>query len=122
MRGFLHMMEALLAGIIIIGFAIMLTGGNYLLRQAPVDLDSTAYSILKGIDSDGSLVQYADSFDYNSIGDQVSVPGYNSSIVICDESGTCAGYVPEIADVWAGTYVTAGDSSYSPRIVKLYLW
>lgn len=116
------MLEALIAGMVIIMFAVVITGGNYALHEKKLDLDSTAYYMLKGLDEEGILRPYAFAMDASGLNSEIDIPGRNHAIEICDSSGSCFGQKPDYQNVWAGTYIVAGDTAYQPRIVKLFLW
>ena len=120
MRGFWYMLEAVIAGIIIIGF-VAAVSTSYISRPSQEDFALQAYSSLKGLDEQGILRPYAAAGDWGYLNSQVRIYGKNHTIEICGTSG-CTGGKPEGANVWAGSYIISGDKSYQPLQVKLYLW
>jgi len=123
MQGFWRMIEAVVAGMFLISFVLIITNGNYLLREPIKDLDSKAYHILKQLDERGTLRSNVITLNYTGINSQISFYGFNHSVEICDHSGRCVGERPsQKANVWVGNYFIAGDENYDPYNVKLYLW
>ncbi len=120
MRGFWYMIEAVLAGLIIIGFLLSLANGYI---STPVeDPGLKSYSVLHELDQQDVLRGHAEDWNYSGLNSQISLFGYNHSIQICDQSGNCAGTRPVAGNVWAGNYIIAGNDIYQPRLVRLYLW
>ena len=118
MRGFWYMLEAVIAGIIIIGF-VAVVSKSYI--NPSQDFSSAAYSSLKSLDEQGILRPYAQAGDWGSLNSQVRIYGKNHTIEICGTSG-CTGQKPEGANVWAGSYLISGNQNYQPMQIKLYLW
>ncbi len=121
MRGFWYMLEAVLAGVIIIGF-MLFVGYAASGRGGGPDVSRLGYRELVRLDDLGVLKAYAASGDFGNISKLVSVPGYSHSVEICDRNGNCVGERPEGMSVWVSGYITAGNDAYSPKTVKLYLW
>jgi len=120
MRGFWYMLEAVIAGIIIIGF-VAVVSKSYI-NPSREDFALQAYSSLKSLDEQGILRPYAQAGDWGYLNSQVSVYGKNHTIEICGRSGNCAGQKPQGTNVWVGSYLIAGYQNYQPMQVKLYLW
>lgn len=123
MRGFWYIIEAMLAGIILIGFLLALAGGYLKLPYDDISLRS--YGILHELDQQDMLRGYVSDWNYSGLNSQISLFGYNHSVQICDQSGSCAGNRPGASgagDVWAGNYIISGDENYQPRLVRLYMW
>jgi hypothetical protein len=119
MRGFWYMLEAVIAGIIMIGF-VAAVSTSYI-NPSQEDFSLQAYQSLKGLDDQGILRPYAAAGDWGYLNSQVMIYGRNHTIEICSPSG-CQGGKPEGQNVWAGSYIISGDQSYQPMQVKLYLW
>ncbi len=120
MRGFWYMLEAVIAGIIIIGF-VAVVSKSYI-NPSQEDFALQAYSSLKSLDEQGILRPYAQAGDWGGLNSQVKIYSKNHTIEICDRSGNCAGQKPEGANVWAGSYLISGNQNYQPMQIKLYLW
>jgi|GEM_PF-2822993 hypothetical protein len=116
MKGFLYIFEAVLAGIIIVGFLAVLAA-----FPESRDTGANAYEILRGLDEQGVLRTYAVGGDYSGLNSIISTPGFSHSVQICSRSG-CSGSAPASHTVFTGSYFVAGKDSYSPALVRLYLW
>jgi hypothetical protein len=121
MKGILYMVEAVLAGIILIAFLAALKA-VYLDPNPQHEYGVRAHQILRDLDERGILRPYAEDNNYAGLNNLISSTYLEHGIRICDSSWSCAGTVPNATDVWAGTYIIAGNDSFSPRTVKLYLW
>ena len=121
MKGIWYMLEALLAGIILITFLVTLKA-VYLSMTPQEEASTEAYITLKELDENGLLRDYAVANDYNSLNNEISLYYYNHSVEICNSQGSCFGEKPESENVWVGSYIISGSSGFAPRTVKLYLW
>lgn len=121
MRGFWHIVDAVLAAVIIIGFLTSVSR-TFVITPEPESLNERVYDILQGLDDQGVLKGYAASMDASGLNSEIMFYSKNHTIEICDSAGTCTGTRPEASNVWAGSYITAGNNSYQPRLVRLYLW
>ncbi len=115
------MLEALLAGIILITFLVTIKT-TYFSVTPEEEVSSTAYVILKELDDSGILRSYAVSDNYNALNSEIRNIYYNHTIEICNPSGACFGEKPVADNVYVGSYFISGGNSYAPRIVNLYLW
>jgi hypothetical protein len=115
------MIEALMAGIILISFLIMIKSA-YFTTTPQEEASLTAYSVLKTMDdSNGLLRSYAVAGDYEGLNSKVELYLYQHSIEICTQT-ECSGQRPQAENVWVGSYMISGDTSMAPRTVNLYLW
>ncbi len=121
MRGIWHILESVMAAIIMASFLILI-GSVYVVKPYPDDIALRAYSALQGMDNRGLLRNYTESLNYTGIAEMVEYYSYNKSVQICDYAGSCVGSAPAAANVWTGTYIVAGLSDYQPREVRLYIW
>ena len=119
MRGFWFTLESVIAGIMVVTFMGFLVTRSF--TPPPEDLTPLAYQTLKNIDDQGLLRPYAQDNNYSAIDSQVHLVSYSHSVEVCS-MGTCVGSPPSGDDVWVGTFLTAGNSLYAPREVKLYLY
>ena len=118
MRGFVFMLEAVFAGIILVGFMIFLAG-NY---NAASDSQENMFSgVLTELDDRDILRGYAYSGDTQSIEDELRNYGYSMDVVLCDAS-SCTGNPPEKDTVWVSSYLFSGDDTVDPLEVRLYAW
>ncbi|MBL7206115.1 MAG: hypothetical protein ISS36_00780 [Candidatus Aenigmarchaeota archaeon] len=115
MRGFWYTLEAVLAGILLIGF-LLAVNTFYL---SPRTSEPQPYLILKGLDEQGILRAYAVADDYSGLNSQIDT-AYNHSVEIC--STGCVGEKSEADNVFVGRYFVSGENSYDPKEVRLYLW
>lgn len=115
------MIEAVLAGIILIGFLLVLAGSNLSLPRD--DLSLKGYEILHDLDYQGILRPYVVEGNHSGLNSQISLVSYNHSVQICDQGGSCVGSMPSADNVWVGNYyIIAGETDYEPYLVKLYMW
>jgi hypothetical protein len=121
MRGFWFMLEAVLAGVLLIGFMLVL-GQVFTPPSGGPDISVSGYSQLQQLNDQFDLRYLASSEDIPAIESAISVPGYSHSVEVCDPSGSCTGNMPSEREVWISSYILSGEDSYTPRIVKLYLW
>ncbi len=120
MRGFWYMLEAVMAGVIIIGFMIAV-GAMLSFSPDEKGVSEKGYQELQRLADESKLRLYASQRNYSAIEDSVRIPGYADSVEICEPSGSCVGNVPSGEEVWLSTYIVSGYSSYDPVKVKLYL-
>ena len=124
MRGFWYMIEAILAGFIIVTF-LLVARTEFILGTVPqYDVTLKAYDILRGLDDQELLRNYTINEDPEGLNLQVKFYTYNHSIEICSYSGTCVGSEPNATNVWTGYYVIAGDDTvnYKPYEIRLYIY
>ena len=119
MRGFWHIVEAVLACLIMFGFLIVITRNIVVVPEKALDVK--AYEILQDLDEQGILRGYAVNYDYQSLDAYVPIYARSHSVQICNAT-YCAGDVPSAKTIWVGSYIIAGDDSYEPRVIKLYIW
>jgi len=119
MRGFWYMLEAVIAGIIIIGF-VAVVSRSYI-NTSQEDFTLQAYQALKSLDEQGILRPYAAANDWGSLNSEVRIYSKNHTVEICSTS-VCSGQKPHGDNVWVGSYLISGYQSYQPLQVKLYLW
>ena len=121
MKGFWYMIEALLAGIILIGFLVMLVGNSVIIPQD--DLSLKGYEILHDLDDQEILRDYVADLNHSGLNSQIKLASYNHSIQICDQGNNCVGNIPSADNVWVGNYyIIAGGGEYDPYLVKLFMW
>jgi hypothetical protein len=121
MKGFWYMIEAILAGIILMGFLLVLAGGYVRVPGEPVGLKG--YEILHDLDRQGMLRPYVLDGNHSGLNSRIRLFGYNHSVQICGQSGSCSGSVPDAGNVWVGNYyIIAGENQYQPYLVKLLMW
>ena len=121
MKGVIFTLEAVIAGTILITFLVFIVS-NFSPPPQEGDLTIRAYEILEGLDNQGILRNYTVNQDFDGLNSQVKFFSANHSIQICDLSGSCVGTIPNASDIFTGTYIIAGNESYNPFYVKLYLW
>jgi hypothetical protein len=119
MRGYIFMLEAVFASLILVGFLLYLAGSSV---PAGSDPERDFGSILRTLDLQDVLRGPASIGDLQGISDQITIPGFNHSVRICDPSGSCTGSIPEARNIWASSYFISGDGSYNPWEVRLYVW
>ena len=122
MKGFWHIVDAVLASLIITGFLIVASQSFAVTTGASEDLSERAYGLLQGLDDQGILKTYVANNDASGLNARLAFYTRNHSIQICGYSGVCSGTIPDETDVWVGNYITAGKDNYQPSVIRLYLW
>lgn len=118
MRGFWFMMEALLAGILLIAFLIFLTSTN--ISRNEEDPTALGYRTLEGLNRQGLLKPLAAAMNASAIDAEVRLLSFNHSVEICSFD-SCIGQRARGRNVWVASYVVPGSGRYDPREVRLYL-
>lgn len=121
MKAYARMLEAVIAIFLIYTFLMILSSGQ-VKEDRPEDLELKAYELLEGLDEQGVLRGYAASNDYNSIDAALEYRAHNHTVNVCEPDGSCHGSVPNETEVWVGSYIVAGQDSYNPKLVKLYIY
>lgn len=121
MRGIWFTMESAIACMIIGVFIIAIVAGSSFESGGP-DMAEVANDILRGMDDRNVLRSSAVALDYDAINSNIDVPGYNHTINICNEAGTCVGPTPDASNIWVGSYFIAGKAAYQPLEIKLFIW
>ena len=121
MKGIWYMVEALVAGMVLITFLVTLKA-TFLSATPQEEASFEAYTILKELDESGNLRSYAVANDFNGLNSEINIYYYDHLVEICNPQGTCFGTKPTADNVWVGSYAVSGDSGFAPRIVNLYLW
>jgi hypothetical protein len=119
MRGYVFMLEAVFAVMILVGFMLYLGHTRALSGPSP---DQDFSRVLPQLESSGLLRGYVYSGDLQSLEDAIDTPGRSHSIQVCIPSGICTGQTPLAQEVYISTYLLSGEDSYQPREVKLYVW
>ena len=122
MKAMVHILEFLIAVIVMISFLFMLSYQSNNLVSSPENIDEIAYDTLKGLDDQGVLRSSAVAGDYATINNKVILYNYRHDIEICDYENNCVGSRSNATNVWVGTYVISGDYTYSPHTIRLYVW
>jgi hypothetical protein len=121
MRGVWYIIESVIASIVIVGFIVAISA-VYITKPYPADMGTKAFDMLDGMDNRGVLRNYTETLNRTGINSEIAVYSYNRTSQICDYAGSCAGSAPDSGNVWSGSYIVAGLSTYQPREVRLYLW
>jgi len=119
MRGFWFTIEAVIAGVMLVSFLAFIVTTNIAVPKE--ELSTLAYKTLYGLNRQGLLKEHAIAGDYDAIDRHVSIYAYSHSVEICTLQA-CEGTKPSGSNVWVGSYIIPGSSTYSPREVKLYIY
>lgn len=123
MKGAWKTVEAVMAGVVILIFAAAL-GATSL--QASPRAPAQSHRALQAIFDEPELRQLADGLDCPAIESLVSesgyLAGYGQSVQVCDEQDNCCGQAPAVDNVWASTILLAGDETYRPVEVTLFIY
>ena len=121
MKGFWHLVDAVLASVILLG-AVLVMGQTAVIVPEPGNTNIIAFEKLRELDEQGIMRAYVMDGDYTGLDSHVTLYTFNHSVQICDYSGNCVGERPINKNVWVGTYIVSGKDYYNPRTVKLYIW
>jgi hypothetical protein len=113
------MLESVFAGLLLLGFLLYLAQGYSQAGSVP---EHDFGWVLPGLDDQGLLRGYVYSGDIQGLEGEISIPGFSHSVQVCDPSGSCAGQQGQAENIWASSYLLAGEGSYQPREVRLYVW
>lgn len=122
MKGILHTMEAIIAGIIVILFLVAIVSRQASVAPGPSVIIMQGLEELRDLDRKGILRDYVIDRDNTGLNSEVRIGYFNHSISICDTGGACTGSAPSAENVWLATYFVAGKNDYTPYEVILYLW
>ncbi|MBU0898430.1 MAG: hypothetical protein KJ613_01300 [Nanoarchaeota archaeon] len=122
MRGLIYTLEAVIAAILIVTFLVTISHQFQIINPSPENMDEKAYNILKSLDDRDVLRNAAIANDFDGINNNITLYQYGHSIQICDYENTCIGTTPNASNVWVGTYIISGRYTYSPHLIRLYLW
>jgi hypothetical protein len=125
MKGFWRTVESAMSVMIIMGFLVA-AGGVYFATTGGSEPSPSGREKLIELDGRGELRPPAADKDYSAIESMIDVPGYSHSVMICDFGGSCWGNssLPpaSAANVLVSSYLIAGNDSYSPLEIRLYMW
>ncbi len=127
MRGFWHTVEALIAGILLLLFLVVISR-PLIANPEPADTSIDAYRLLHDLDRQGLLRDDAIAGNVTGINSRIQIGTDNHSVQVCSASGICNGTVPLAANVWIGSYFISGADAaknnglYVPLEIKLYIW
>ncbi len=120
-KGFEKTLEAAIAIVLILVSIVFLFTGKEITEP---QMSATGYECLKNLDNQGVLRYYA----ANGLGDRLDAdlkacipPLLNYTTKICATS-TCNTVLPLNKTVFLSTYLIAGDNSFNPRLVGLWVW
>jgi hypothetical protein len=123
MRGVWKTIEAIIGGLIILLFAAALSS-NYMNISPSVPVHG--YRALSAAYDKGEFRAYAAAMNYSGINEMVEatgyLQGYNHTVQVCSQGGSCAGIQPSKENVWVAGIMVAGDQSYQPMEVILYMY
>ncbi len=124
MKGFWYMAESVIAAVILISFLVII--GNKATAPAYYADDMTVkgFSILYEASQRQSFRDKVYSSDISGILNEIGITGYYYNISICSYDGSCEGYNPRNINrtVWTSMYIFSGNGSFSPKILRLYIW
>jgi len=120
-KGFEKTLEAAIAIVLILVSIVFLFTGKEITEP---QMSATGYECLKNLDNQGMLRYYA----ANGLVDRLNAdlktcipPLLNYTTKICATS-TCNTVLPLNKTVFLSTYLIAGDNSFNPRLVGLWVW
>jgi hypothetical protein len=122
MKGQWKTVEAVLGGVIILLFVAVLST-NY--ADVSPSVPAHGYRALSAVYEKGTLRSHAAAMDAAALNSELGATGYlmgyNHSVSICNESA-CVGTAPDKDYVWASSMLIAGDESYNPVEVIVYVF
>lgn len=121
MKGFWHIVDAVLATVILLSFLIIASRA-VLVTPEETRLNRIPFTVLNGLDNKGVLRDRVVAMDAAALEGEITQFLYNYGIQICDAENNCNGTVPSAKNVWVGAYFISGNHTYDPHTVKLYIW
>ncbi len=122
MKGQWKTMEAVVSGIVMLMFVAGLFAAHSQTLSAP---PVKGWDALSAVNDRGLLRGYAQSLDTAAIereaGNTGYLSGYNYTVAICNAT-SCDGSAPSADQVFASSFIVAGDDSYAPAEVILYAY
>jgi hypothetical protein len=122
MKGQWKTIEAVLAGIVVLMFLAAITSTRSGAQSA---VPMQGYKALSAVYEKGLLHSNAAALDTQAIDADAEATGYlagfNHTVVICNAT-SCIGDPPLADSVWASSVIVAGDESYAPAEVILYIY
>ena len=118
MRGFVFILESVFAGLILVGFMLYLAQG-YVSSGHVAEMDFSG--VLPELDQAGLLRPHAYPPDPGGLESEIVIPGHSVSVRLCDSGGSCLGGVPSGGNIHVSSYFLAGEGSYQPLEVILYV-
>lgn len=123
-RGFLHVFEVVFAITMMVVLATTIYPPTA--RQDRIGgYRHMGFQALEYLDGASLLRQSAVLNDPQAIEQELRTffpPEVGYSVEVCDVSGACTNANVPDADTAVGAYYIAGNGTYSPREVRLYLW
>jgi hypothetical protein len=122
MKGQWKTIEAVLAGIVVLMFLAALTSIHSVSQST---VPTQGYRALSAVYEKGLLHESAAALDTQAIDDMVQetgyLAGYSHAVVICNATA-CTDDPPDADYVWASSVIVAGDESFAPAEVILYIY
>lgn len=120
-KGFEKTLEAAIAIVLILVSIVFLFTGNGITEP---QMSNTGYECLKNLDNQGLLRYYAVNDLEVSLSDSLKAcipPLLGYATKICSTSA-CSAVLPVNKTIFLSTYLIAGDNSFNPRLVDLWVW
>jgi hypothetical protein len=122
MKGQWKTIEAVMSGVVILLFVAVLTSTG---AAPPHSATAQGYRALGSVYDKDAVRACAAAMDTDCLNAEVAATGYlfgyNHSVTICNAT-ECVGSAPDKENVWASSLLMAGDESYAPVEVILYVF
>jgi hypothetical protein len=122
MKGQWKTIEAVLAGIVVLMFLVAITSTRSGVQST---VPMQGYRALFAVYEKGLLRSSAAALDVQAIDAEAGATGYlagfNHTVVICNVTA-CTGSSPDADSVWASSVIVAGDETFAPAEVILYIY
>ncbi len=119
MSGFTAILEAVIAGMILVG-GLAFASTQVVSVPPAQDMQAKAISFLRGLDDQGLLRNWTVTKNFPAIENEIIFLAANRTVEICDHNNNCIGRKPAGRNVYAGSYLISGASVFEPYLVKLY--
>ncbi len=125
MKGIMHMVEAIIAIIMILSFLIVLRAKIQPIEDTGRE-QAIAFEALQSLDKQGILRSYAIEEDYAGLdtqADQVIPADFSHATRLCYAGERCVGNALPDKNVYTAAYVIAGnETTFKPVQVLLHVW
>lgn len=122
MKGFLHIVEAVLGVMIILLGVIMV----YPVRtKSEVQLSEIGYVCLKELDQEGTLKYYVENdltSNLNTTLRSCITQIADFTFEICDTAVCNANAVPDDKEIFVSNYLVSGYETYEANLISVWLW
>ena len=120
-KGYIQTLEQVLGSVLVL--TILITLFNPSSSTTNLQLSSLGFNCMKELDNKGLLRYYAVNNLTTDLNNslQPCLSAFNYDFNICS-STTCSSALPANKDIYLSSYFIAGENSFQPRLINLWIW